>query len=156
MKLTIVAVANRQPAWVNAGCQEYLKRMPRELATRVIEVKPEPRSGGRQRAQLVAAERERIEAVVAPRSRRVAMDERGADLTTVALADRLRRWAEDGRDVDLLIGGADGLDASLRDGADETIRLSSMTLPHGLARLLLCEQLYRAHTLLAGHPYHRE
>jgi 23S rRNA (pseudouridine1915-N3)-methyltransferase len=156
VKLTIVAVGNRQPDWVESGCQDYLRRMPRELATRVLEVKPEPRSSGRNRAQLLAAERERIEAAASPRSRRVAMDERGADLTTVALADRLQNWARDGRDVDLLIGGADGLDPALRDGADETIRLSSMTLPHGLARLVLCEQLYRAHTLLAGHPYHRE
>lgn len=156
MKLTIVAVSNRQPDWVESGCQDYLRRMPREMAARVLEVKPEPRNSGRNRTQLLAAERERIEAAATPRGRRVAMDERGADLTTVALADRLKRWADDGRDVDLLIGGADGLDPALRDGADETIRLSSMTLPHGLARLVLCEQLYRAHTLLAGHPYHRD
>lgn len=156
MKLTIVAVSNRQPDWLESGCQDYLRRMPRELSTRVLEVKPEPRNTGRNRTQLLAAERERIEAAATPRSRRVAMDERGADLTTVALADRLKRWADDGRDVDLLIGGADGLDPALRDGADETIRLSSLTLPHGLARLVLCEQLYRAHTLLAGHPYHRD
>lgn len=130
--------------------------MPRELATRVVEIKPEPRSGGRNREQILAAERDRIEAASSGRNRRVAMDERGTDLTTVALSERVKHWAMDGRDVDILIGGADGLDPELRAGAAECIRLSSMTLPHGIARLLLCEQLYRAHTLIVGHPYHRE
>lgn len=156
MRLAILAVSSRQPAWVEDGCAEYLKRMPRELATSVTALKPESRSGGRTRAQLLAAERQRLEAALPPGACLVALDERGEDLDTAALAERLARWMRGGRDVALLIGGADGLDPALLARADERLRLSSLTLPHGLARLLLCEQLYRAHTLLQGHPYHRE
>ena len=156
MKLTIVAVGNKQPEWIVAGCQEYLKRMPREAPLSIVEVKPENRNGGKTREQLMAAERGRIEAVLPAGSRLVALDERGDDLTTVALARRLESWMGEGRDVTLLIGGADGLDPALKQRAEGMIRLSSLTLPHGLARLLLCEQLYRASSVLKGHPYHRE
>lgn len=155
MKLTVVAVGNRQPDWVVDGCAEYLKRMPREAPVAVIEVKPEPRSGGKTREQLMAAEKARIEAVLPAAGRIVALDERGENLTTEGLTRHLTAWLQDGRDTALLIGGADGLDPALKARADQCIRLSSMTLPHGLARLLLCEQLYRAVSLLKGHPYHR-
>lgn len=155
MKLTVVAVGNRQPEWVVDGCAEYLKRMPREASVAVIEVKPEPRSGGKTREQLMAAEKTRIEAVLPAAGRIVALDERGENLTTEGLTQHLAAWLQDGRDTALLIGGADGLDPALKARADQCIRLSSMTLPHGLARLLLCEQLYRAVSLLKGHPYHR-
>lgn len=103
----------------------------------------------------MAAERQRIEAALPEKNRLVLLDERGADLSTQKMADRLALWQLDGRDVTLVIGGADGLDPGLKDRADELIRLSSLTLPHGLAKLLLCEQIYRAHTVLIGHPYHR-
>jgi 23S rRNA (pseudouridine1915-N3)-methyltransferase len=156
LRLTIVAVGHRQPEWVDAGCREYLKRMPREYGLRVIEVKPEPRGDRRSRDRAVAGERVRIEAALPVGGRRVALDERGSELTTAAVAQRLAAWALDGHEVAFVIGGADGLDPALRTGADECWRLSALTLPHGLARLLLCEQLYRAHTLLIGHPYHRE
>ncbi len=155
MKLSIVAVGHKQPDWVLTGCQEYLKRMPRELPTGVIEVKPEPR-GSKTREQLQAAEKGRILQVAGDSVRLVALDEKGSDLSTKKLAERLEAWMQDGRDTVLLIGGADGLDAELKQRADEMIRLSSLTLPHGMARLLLCEQLYRAVSLLKNHPYHRE
>lgn len=155
MKLTVVAVGHRQPDWVEAGCAEYLKRMPRECATAVVEIKPEPR-GSKNREQLLAAEKSRIEDVASAGSRLVVLDERGDDLTTLKLAKRLETWMLDGRDVVLLIGGADGLDEELKARADDRIRLSSLTLPHGMARLLLCEQLYRAVSVLKNHPYHRE
>ncbi|WP_303785844.1 23S rRNA (pseudouridine(1915)-N(3))-methyltransferase RlmH [Azovibrio restrictus] len=155
MKLVIVAVGHKQPDWVLAGCQEYLKRMPRELPAGVIEVKPEPR-GAKTREQLQAAEKARILQAAGEGVRLVALDEKGSDLTTKKLAERLEAWMQDGRDTVLLIGGADGLDAELKQRADEMIRLSSLTLPHGMARLLLCEQLYRAVSLLRNHPYHRE
>ena len=106
--------------------------------------------------QLTAAEAGRIEAALPNGCRIIALDERGDDLTTVKLSQQLDKWLGDGRDVALLIGGADGLAASLKDRADGMIRLSSLTLPHAVARLLLCEQLYRAWSLLKGHPYHRE
>lgn len=155
MKLAIVAVGHKQPDWVLQGCAEYLKRMPRELPTSVIEIKPEPR-GSKTREQLQAAEKSRIQQAITDGMRIVALDEKGADLTTKKLAERLESWMQDGRDTVLLIGGADGLDAELKSRADEMIRLSSMTLPHGMARLVLSEQLYRAVSLMKNHPYHRE
>lgn len=155
MKLIVMAVGNRQPEWVDAGCAEYLKRMPRELATAIAEIKPEPR-GSKTREQLLAAEKGRIREALPSACRLVVLDERGEDLTTLKLARRLEHWMQDGRDAVLLIGGADGLDAELKNAADDSIRLSSLTLPHGLARLLLCEQLYRAASVLKNHPYHRE
>lgn len=155
MKLLVVAVGHRQPDWVLAGCAEYIKRMPRELATSLIEIKPEPR-GSKTREQLLAAEKGRIREALPASCRLIVLDERGDDLTTLKLARRMEDWMGDGRDAALLIGGADGLDESLKAAADERIRLSSLTLPHGLARLLLCEQLYRAASVLKNHPYHRE
>jgi 23S rRNA (pseudouridine1915-N3)-methyltransferase len=155
MKLSVLAVGHRQPAWVNEGCAEYLKRMPRELPLTVSEIKPEPR-GSKTREQLLGAEKARIREALAAGSRIVVLDEKGDDLTTLKLARRLEVWMQDGRDVALLIGGADGLDEEFKQQADDRLRLSSLTLPHGMARLLLCEQLYRAVSVLKNHPYHRE
>ena len=121
----------------------------------MIEIKPEPR-GSKSREQLLAAERSRIDAALPASVRLIVLDEKGDDLTTLKLAGRLEQWQADGRDAALLIGGADGLDPALKARAAEKIRLSSLTLPHGLARLLLCEQLYRAVSVLKNHPYHRE
>jgi len=155
MKLAILAVGHRQPAWVDVGCAEYLKRMPREAVASVVEIKPETR-GSKTREQLLAAERNRIEDALPASCRLVVLDEKGDDLTTMKLAQRLEHWMQDGRDIALLIGGADGIDEALKARAAEKIRLSSLTLPHGMARLLLCEQLYRAVSVLKNHPYHRE
>ncbi len=155
MKLSVLAVGHRQPGWVSEGCAEYLKRMPRELPASVTEIKPEPR-GSKTREQLLAAEKLRIREALSSGSRIVVLDEKGDDLTTLKLAKRLEVWMQDGRDVALLIGGADGLDEEFKQQADDRLRLSSLTLPHGMARLLLCEQLYRAVSVLKNHPYHRE
>ncbi len=155
MKLAVLAVGHRQPGWVNEGCAEYLKRMPRELAASVTEIKPEPR-GSKTREQLLNAEKSRIRDALPGGCRIVVLDEKGDDLTTLKLARRLESWMQDGRDIALLIGGADGLDEEFKRQADDSLRLSSLTLPHGMARLLLCEQLYRAVSVLKNHPYHRE
>jgi 23S rRNA (pseudouridine1915-N3)-methyltransferase len=155
MKLAVLAVGYRQPDWVNDGCAEYLKRMPRELAASVTEIKPEAR-GSKTREQLLAAEKGRIRDALPGGCRIVVLDEKGDDLTTLKLAKRIEVWMQDGRDVALLIGGADGLDEEFKQQADDRLRLSSLTLPHGMARLLLCEQLYRAVSVLKNHPYHRE
>ncbi|MDR3351993.1 MAG: 23S rRNA (pseudouridine(1915)-N(3))-methyltransferase RlmH [Zoogloeaceae bacterium] len=156
MKLTLLAVGHRQPDWVREGCGEYLKRLPREIAARILEIKPEPRTG-KTRAQLLAAEGERIRDVCKTlgAARLVVLDEKGKDLTTRGFADLLARWMQEG-DIVFLIGGADGLEDALKAEAGRLLRLSSLTLPHGMARLLLCEQLYRAVSLLKNHPYHRE
>lgn len=156
MKLLVAAVGTRMPDWVDAGFAEYAKRMPREMPLTLVEVKPEPRSSGKTAAAMMAAEAGRLRAALPPRCRRVVLDERGADLTTRALAERMSAWAAEGDDVAFVIGGPDGLDAGLRSEAQESLRLSSLTLPHGLARVILAEALYRAHSLSIGHPYHRE
>jgi 23S rRNA (pseudouridine1915-N3)-methyltransferase len=156
MKLLVVAVATRPPAWVEEGWAEYAKRMPRELPLQLIEVKPEARSGGKTPAAMMAAEAQRIEAALTSRIRRVVLDERGDAPTTRQLAERLQAWQQEGDDVAFIIGGPDGLDPALKASAHERMRLSSLTLPHALVRVILAEALYRAHSLLKGHPYHRE
>lgn len=155
MKLLVVAVGHRQPDWVDEGCAEYIKRMPRELPASIIQIKPEAR-GSKTREQLLAAEAGRIREAMSPSCRLAVLDERGDDLNTLQFARRLEQWMQDGRDTVLLIGGADGIDEKLKHCADDRLRLSSLTLPHGMARLVLCEQLYRASSVLKNHPYHRE
>ena len=155
MKLGILAVGHKLPDWVAAGCGEYTKRMPRELPLSIVEIKPEPR-GSKTREQLLSAEKTRLQNALPGYSRIIALDERGEDLTTVKLGQRLEVWMREGGNTAFLIGGADGLDDELKQKANGCIRLSSLTLPHAMARLILCEQLYRAVSLINNHPYHRE
>ena len=155
MKLGILAVGHRAPDWVGEGCAEYIKRMPRELPVALVEVKPEAR-GSKSREQLLAAERARLLAALNGYDRLIVLDERGDDLPTLKLAERLAGWMRAGGATAFVIGGADGIDEALKRQADETIRLSSLTLPHAIARLVLCEQLYRAISIVHKHPYHRE
>jgi len=150
-----VAVGTRLPEWMNVGFADYARRMPRELPLELVEIKPEPRSSGKPVEALQAAEAQRISAALPPRCRRIALDERGETLDTRGLAARLERWQAGGDDVAFLIGGPDGLAPQLKEAAHECLRLSALTLPHGLARVVLAEALYRAHSLRAGHPYHR-
>ncbi len=156
MKLLVVAIGQRQPAWADAAWADYAKRFPPEMRLELKAPKAEPRSSGKTAAQCKAAEALRIESACPKGARRVLLDEHGTRLTTAQLAERLRFWRGDGRDVVLLIGGPDGVDDALKAGADETLRLSDLTLPHALARVLLAEALYRGWSLLEGHPYHRE
>lgn len=156
MRLLVVAVGQRQPGWVRDAVDDFVRRFPPECRLAVLEVKAEPRSGGKSAAQMKAAEAQRLRTALPRGSRVVALDERGTRRTTAELADRLREWRGAGQDVALLIGGPDGLDDTLKAEAQESLRLSELTLPHALARVLLVEALYRAHTLVAGHPYHRE
>ena len=155
MRLGIVAVGQRVPAWAQTAWDDYAKRLPPELKVELKAIKTEPR-GSKTVQTLQAAERERIEAAIPRGVRRVALDEHGTRLTTPALAARLKDWQLGGDDVALVIGGPDGLDPALLQSAHERIRLSDLTLPHALVRVLLIEQLYRAWSVNAGHPYHRE
>ena len=155
MKLWLVAVGQRQPAWADAAYAEFAKRFPPEMRLELKAVKAEPR-GSKTAEQLMAAEATRLEAALPKGVRRVVLDERGERVTTLQLAARMKIWLHDGRDVALLIGGPDGLDASLKATADETLRLSELTLPHAFVRVLLAEALYRAWTVTVNHPYHRE
>jgi len=155
MKLILAAVGTRMPDWVTAGYQEYARRLPADCALELREVKAEPRAGGRTPAQLMQAEARRLEAVLPVACQRVALDERGRDWTTQDLAQAMERWRADGRDVVFLVGGADGLDPNLKQACEQRLRLSSLTLPHAMVRVLLAEQLYRAWSILNNHPYHR-
>lgn len=156
MRLLVVAVGQRVPDWAQIAWDDYAKRFPPELRVELKAVKTEPRAGGKALDALLAAERQRIEAAIPRGSRVVVLDERGTALSTRALADRLGAWQLGGDDVAFVIGGPDGLDPGLRAASHERIRLSDLTLPHALVRVLLVEQLYRAWSVRAGHPYHRE
>jgi len=155
VKLLLVAVGQRQPAWADTAYADFSKRFPPEMRLELKAVKAEPR-GSRSPEQLMAAEAARIEAALPRGVRRVVLDERGDRLTTVQLAARMKAWLPDGRDVALIVGGPDGLDPDLKRSADETLRLSDLTLPHAFVRVLLAEALYRAWTVTVNHPYHRE
>ena len=155
MKLLLVAVGQRQPGWADAAYAEFAKRFPPEMRLVLKAVKAEPR-GAKTAEQLMAAEATRIEAALPKGARRVVLDEHGARVTTVQLAARLTAWLHDGRDVALLVGGPDGLAPSLKASADETLRLSELTLPHACVRVLLAEALYRAWPVTSNHPNHRE
>jgi 23S rRNA (pseudouridine1915-N3)-methyltransferase len=155
MRLLVVAVGQRVPDWAQAAWDDYAKRFPPEMRLELKAVKTEPRAS-KTLPTLLAAERERIEAALPRGARIVALDERGTSLTTVALAGKLKDWQLENDVVALVIGGPDGLDPAFRQAAHERIRLSDLTLPHAMVRVLLAEQLYRAWSINAGHPYHRE
>lgn len=156
MRLLIIAVGQRIPEWAQEAWNDYAKRFPAELKIELKAVKTEPRTGGKTTEQLMAAERKRIEDAIPKGVRVVALDERGTALSTLALAEKLKDWQLGGDDVALVIGGPDGLDPAFRKLANERIRLSDLTLPHAMVRVLLVEQLYRAWSINANHPYHRE
>jgi len=155
MKLWVLAIGQRQPDWATAAWDDFAKRFPPEMRLELKALKAEPRAG-RSAAQCMVAEATRLEAAWPKGARRVVLDERGTRMTSVELAERVRWWRGDGRDVALFIGGPDGLDPALRGRAEETLRLSDLTLPHALVRVLLAEALYRAWSVVEGHPYHRE
>lgn len=155
MRLVVAAIGQRQPAWADAAWDDFAKRFPADCKLELKALKAEPRAG-KPAMQCMAAEAQRLEAALTKGVRRVILDERGSRLTTTQLADRLQFWRGDGRDVAFLIGGPDGLDPALKATADETLRLSDLTLPHAFARVLLAEALYRAWSVVQGHPYHRE
>jgi 23S rRNA (pseudouridine1915-N3)-methyltransferase len=154
VKLKLVAVGTRLDDWITTGFNEYARRLPRETALELIEVAPAPRRG-QPVAKLKADEAARLLAKVSSRDHVVALDVRGAKLSTEKLSQRMADWRMTGGDVVFLIGGADGLDASCLTRANEQLSLSAMTYPHGLVRVMIAEQLYRAWTVLSGHPYHR-
>jgi 23S rRNA (pseudouridine1915-N3)-methyltransferase len=155
VKLLLVAVGQRQPAWADTAYEDFAKRFPPEMRLELKAVKAEAR-GSKTAAQLMAAEASRIEAALPKGVRRIVLDERGDRVTTVQLASRMEAWQRDGRDAAILIGGPDGLDPALKQTADETLRLSDLTLPHAFVRVLVAEALYRAWTVMVNHPYHRE
>jgi 23S rRNA (pseudouridine1915-N3)-methyltransferase len=160
VKLHILSIGHKPPTWIAAGFEDYARRMPREARIELAEIKPGARSRQPQSAasisRILATEKSRLVAAIAPGCVRIALDERGKQLTTAALARKLAAWMQGGRDVAFMIGSADGLDQELKDSADLLLGLSAMTLPHAMVRVLLAEQLYRAMSMIQNHPYHRE
>jgi 23S rRNA (pseudouridine1915-N3)-methyltransferase len=155
MKLRIISVGHKMPDWVEVACSEYMKRMPRELVLEIVSIKPDKRADGKNSEAVQEAEAKRI-LEAAGKDFLIACDERGQQMTTLQLAEKLKFWQGLGRDVSLVIGGADGIHLSLKQRADWLWSLSQLTLPHAFVRVLLCEQLYRAYTVTQNHPYHRE
>ncbi|UJP05695.1 MAG: 23S rRNA (pseudouridine(1915)-N(3))-methyltransferase RlmH [Nitrosomonas sp.] len=155
MKFFILAVGNKMPDWITVGYNEYAKRMPREIAVNLIEIKPEKRTTGKQTVQLLAAESQRIRQMLPADCYRIVLDEAGQQWTTVEFAAAIQQWTDNGTDIVFVIGGADGLHDEVKQAAHQMIALSKMTLPHGLVRILLAEQLYRAASIIKNHPYHR-
>ncbi len=155
MKLKILSVGHKMPSWVDSGCAEYLKRMPKELATEIIEIKPDKRAAGKNSEVVQEAESKRI-LEVAGKDYLVVLDERGQEVTSLQLATKMEHWQTLGKDVSLVIGGADGIHTALKQKADWLWSLSKLTMPHGLVRIMLCEQLYRGYSVTQHHPYHKE
>jgi 23S rRNA (pseudouridine1915-N3)-methyltransferase len=160
MKFIVCAVGHRMPAWVIAAFEDYVRRIPREIPVRLIEVRPAPRpakpAGAAQVGISMTAEAARILAALPARCTVVALDEKGRSFTSLEFAQRLERWRREANDVAFVIGGADGLDPDFKRRASLLLSLSPLTLPHQLVRVLLAEQLYRGVSLLHNHPYHRK
>ena len=156
MKLFILAVGNKMPKWIDDGFTDYAVRMSQEVTIELLKIKPEKRGKNIKISRLLCAEAERIYAVLPPKCRTIVMDECGRHWSTVKLADSISGWMRNGGNTAFIIGGADGLDLEIKKSADEVLALSALTLPHGLVRVLLAEQLYRAVSFIKRHPYHRE
>mgnify|MGYP003512650826 FL=1 len=155
MKVFIIAVGNKMPNWIQQGFNEYIKRLPHEISIQLIEIKPEKRSSGKTVEQLLYSESERILAALPSACRMIVLDERGHQWTTLEFSQVIKQWLLDSNAIAFVIGGADGLHPNLKRTAHKTFALSHLTLPHAMVRVVLAEQLYRAVSVLQGHPYHR-
>ncbi len=156
MHIRLIAVGDRQPAWVDDAFKIYLQRFPRQWKFRLDRIPTARRSKNSQASKAIAAESEHILARIDAPERAVLLDERGRQMTSQEFATSLSDWQSDGRDLCFVIGGPDGVSAECRERADYVWSLSKLTLPHGMARILFAEQLYRAWSLQSGHPYHRD
>ena len=156
MRISIICVGHKMPAWIRSGFGEYVKRMPPEIKVELAELKPEDRGAGKSAEKATELEGSRIIAAIPAGATVYALDEKGRTVTTQGLAVMLAGWMREGTHPAFVIGGADGLAGEVKERADKLVSLSALTLPHGLVRVLLAEQLYRAASILANHPYHRE
>ena len=156
MRISILTVGHKAPAWIQEGFNEYARRMPPEARVELVELKPEERAAGRSTTRAKELEGERILAALPPGATLIALDERGKAVTTQGLSVMLADWMRDGSHPAFAIGGADGLSDAVRARAQKLVSLSALTLPHAMVRVVLAEQLYRAWSILARHPYHRE
>lgn len=156
MRVTILSVGHKMPAWIQDGFNEYARRMPPEIRLDLVELRPEERGAGKNAERAKSVEGERLLAALPEGATLLALDERGKSVTTQGLAVMLSEWMRDASRPVFAIGAADGLAEGVKSRADKLVSLSALTLPHGLVRVVLAEQLYRAWSILARHPYHRE
>ena len=156
MKIHLIAVGKKMPEWVNAGFSEFSKRMPPELQINLIEIPPSVRNKATPIEKNIKEEGERIQSAIPDNSKLIVLDEKGKDFSSIALSKEMESWLPMGQDISIVIGGADGIDPVIKQQADEKWSLSSLTLPHALVRVVVAEQLYRAWSIMKGHPYHRE
>jgi 23S rRNA (pseudouridine1915-N3)-methyltransferase len=156
MQIDLIAVGKRMPDWIESGIKEYKKRLPKHIHFNIIEITPAIRSKSNSTDNVKQKEEEKILAAIKPDSTIIALDEHGRLISSQSLADQLQNWIDDQQNISLIIGGADGLSKTIKEKAHHTWSLSKMTLPHGLVRAMLVEQLYRAWTITQNHPYHRE
>ncbi len=156
MQIDLIAVGKRMPDWIESGCNEYIKRLPQQVQLSLIEIAPANRSRKNSVENYKREELKNIQAAMKQNSLRVVLDEKGKTISSKGLATRLGTWIENQQSVSVIIGGADGLSDNIKQEAREVWSLSGFTLPHGLARIIFIEQLYRAWSILGNHPYHRE
>ena len=156
MQLDLIAVGKRMPKWIDTAYKGYTKRLPKNIQFKLIEITPAVRSKNNNADNFKQQEQEKIEAALLPESLIIALDEKGKSISSNTLADQLQTWIDNQQHISLIIGGADGLSESLKNKANQIWSLSTMTLPHGLVRIMVAEQIYRAWTITQNHPYHRE
>jgi 23S rRNA (pseudouridine1915-N3)-methyltransferase len=156
MRIHLIAVGKKMPEWVNSGFSEFSKRMPPELQINLVEITPSVRNKTTPIEKSIKEEGERIQSAIPSNSRLIVLDEKGKNFSSIELSKKMEDWFPQGQDIAIVIGGADGIDDRIKQQADETWSLSSLTLPHALVRVVVAEQLYRGWSILKGHPYHRE
>ncbi|MFZ9962038.1 MAG: 23S rRNA (pseudouridine(1915)-N(3))-methyltransferase RlmH [Burkholderiales bacterium] len=157
MRVRILAVGHKPASWVTQACEDYLKRFSKGISVEIVDVKPGVRSKQTAKDEAAQAiEKDRLLTNTQKNSMLIALDEKGKSVTTKELAGMLDDWMSSGDNIDICIGGADGLHPEVKQQASKILSLSSMTLPHAFVRLLIVEQLYRAHCINLNHPYHRE
>ncbi len=156
MKIHLIAIGKKMPEWVNTGFSEFSKRMPPELQINLIEITPSVRNKSTPIEKNIKEEGERIQSAIPPNSRLIILDEKGENFSSIDLSNKMENWLPMGQDVSIVIGGADGIDKTIKQNADELWSLSTLTMPHSLVRVFIAEQLYRGWSILKGHPYHRE
>lgn len=156
MQIDLIAVGKKMPTWIETAVKEYTKRLPKNIQFKLIEITPAIRSKNNSAENYKQKEQENIEAALPSNSIIIALDERGQSISSQNLANQLQTWNDENQHISLIIGGADGLSEELKKKAKQTWSLSAMTLPHGLVRVMVVEQLYRAWSITQNHPYHRE
>ena len=156
MRIDLIAVGKRMPAWIETAVKEYSKRLPKNIQFKIIEITPAIRGKNNNAENYKQKEQENIETAISPKSIIVALDELGKSISSQQLADQLQTWNDEQQHISIIIGGADGLSNGVKKKANQMWSLSKMTLPHGLVRVMLVEQIYRAWSITQNHPYHRE